>query len=280
MGDTARREAPAACRRPVHVTGRRGGIPPRPTTDLQMKPKLTALAMALATLVALLAGSSPAAAGATPENAAPQEHPAVAAGMVVRPAGARVESWSQEPSTSAAAESLADPVAEPPAAEPADPVPPVDPAPMSEPVPVEPEPEPTQPGPAEAEPSEPAGSDATAVNDSLTVQVLVQVQRGCRSHCHGTSQTQVADQAAQTTQDASARADAEGGEALAANRSRSLQFVWQAQLGCVAFCYGTSQLQLAGLGVPERRNEPGRVRRTQWGRRGRPRGAARGVQRH
>ena len=71
------------------------------------------------------------------------------------------------------------------------------------------------------------------------------MQRGCRRYCHGTSQTQIAEQVAQTRQDAVAQAPAGGGEALATNTSRTVQYVWQAQLGCVAFCYGTSQLQLA-----------------------------------
>jgi outer membrane biosynthesis protein TonB len=125
---------------------------------------------------------------------------------------------------------VAEPVAE---AEPPPPAPAPDPQPELAPE--------TQPAPA-PEPA-PAPVDATAVNESLTVQVVWQVQRGCRVHCYRTRQVQSANQDAKTTQSADASAPA--GDATAVNRSRTVQFVWQTQLGCVAFCYETSQEQRA-----------------------------------
>jgi hypothetical protein len=99
---------------------------------------------------------------------------------------------------------------------------------------------------------------ALAQNGSLVFQVIWQVQHGCNNHCTGTSQSQSATQNASTTQDASAVAD--GGNSLegessggasaplsaeAGNRSVTVQFVWQTQIGCVAFCVETSQSQTA-----------------------------------
>ena len=144
--------------------------------------------------------------------------------------------------TDPGADVLADQAPELPAPAPPAPVPP-EPVEATEPgTAVEPEPV-VEPEPA---PEPEATGDATAINESRTVQVLVQVQRGCRSHCHGTSQTQLARQQATTRQDANATGGQQDGQALAGNSSRTLQFVWQAQLGCVAFCYGTSQVQAAG----------------------------------
>jgi hypothetical protein len=99
---------------------------------------------------------------------------------------------------------------------------------------------------------------AMAQNGSLVFQVIWQDQHGCNNHCTGTSQSQSATQNASTTQDATAVADggtpAEGessggasapSTAEAQNRSVTVQFVWQTQIGCVAFCVETSQTQTA-----------------------------------
>jgi outer membrane biosynthesis protein TonB len=122
---------------------------------------------------------------------------------------------------------------------------PAEPAPAAEPQPApaaEPVHEPA-PAPAPETQPEPTPGDATAVNESLTVQVVWQVQRGCRIHCYRTHQVQSSNQDAKTTQNADASAPA--GDATASNRSRTVQFVWQTQLGCVAFCYETTQEQSA-----------------------------------
>jgi hypothetical protein len=76
-----------------------------------------------------------------------------------------------------------------------------------------------------------------ADNSTRTVQVIVQVQVGCRHHCVGTSQTQTAIQDARTDQTAVAP------DGTARNHSVIEQYVWQLQLGCVAFCSGTVQTQ-------------------------------------
>jgi hypothetical protein len=78
--------------------------------------------------------------------------------------------------------------------------------------------------------------------------VVVQVQRGCRTHCSGTSQTQRAVQVSETTQSATAVSGGSGAgisSAEARNESSTIQFVWQTQIGCVAFCWHTSQSQEA-----------------------------------
>jgi hypothetical protein len=103
------------------------------------------------------------------------------------------------------------------------------------------------------------GIVALAQNGSLVLQAIWQVQHGCSSHCTRTSQSQSATQHGTTTQDATAIADGdsrnEGGEssggasapstAEARNRSVTVQFVWQTQIGCVAFCFETSLMQTA-----------------------------------
>jgi outer membrane biosynthesis protein TonB len=127
-----------------------------------------------------------------------------------------------------------------PAPAPAEPVS-AEPAPQTQPAPAQ-EPQ-TAPAPEPQAAPAPAPGDATATNESLTVQVVWQVQRGCRAHCYRTRQVQQANQDAKTTQNAEASAPA--GDATAVNRSRTVQFVWQTQLGCVAFCYETSQEQSA-----------------------------------
>jgi hypothetical protein len=100
------------------------------------------------------------------------------------------------------------------------------------------EPERAEPTPA------PQAPDAVAHNQSRTVQAILQFQRGCQRHCYGTSLTQGAAQRAQTTQDAYAGGDGNG-SAAAINQSETGQFVWQVQLGCVAFCFDTTQTQTA-----------------------------------
>ena len=96
---------------------------------------------------------------------------------------------------------------------------------------------------------------AGAQNGSLVFQAIWQVQQGCKNHCTRTSQSQSATQHAGTTQDATAIADPSESEssggtpatstAEARNRSVTVQFVWQTQIGCVAFCVETSQTQTA-----------------------------------
>jgi hypothetical protein len=112
--------------------------------------------------------------------------------------------------------------------------------------------EPTESGPDEAEPTEPApvvppSASATAQNTSQTWQAVFQVQQGCKSYCQGTSQSQSANQVAETIQSATAIGGGTGSpsSATALNQSTTGQFIWQVQLGCVAFCYGTSQSQTA-----------------------------------
>lgn len=106
--------------------------------------------------------------------------------------------------------------------------------------------------PAEQEPAQPAppagGNHSSAHNDSRVIQAVWQVQQGCRSHCHGTSQTQRSEQVSNTTQRATAisgESDGGGSSAQARNESSTIQFVWQMQIGCVAFCFHTSQSQEA-----------------------------------
>ena len=105
-------------------------------------------------------------------------------------------------------------------------------------------------GIGEPEPeAEPQDVGAIAHNRSVVFQVVWQVQEGCRTHCYRTSQSQTVVQWSSTTQSATATAGGEGvatsGSAEAQNESITIQFVWQLQLGCVAFCYETSQTQSA-----------------------------------
>ena len=90
---------------------------------------------------------------------------------------------------------------------------------------------------------------AVAHNRSIVFQVVWQVQEGCRTHCYRTSQSQSVIQWSSTTQTATATAggndSAPGGSAAAQNEGITIQFVWQLQIGCVAFCYETSQTQSA-----------------------------------
>jgi hypothetical protein len=106
---------------------------------------------------------------------------------------------------------------------------------------------------------------AMAQNESLVIQAIWQVQHGCNKHCTKTRQSQSATQGASTTQDATAVADggtgaangdtpveteSSGGvsapsSAEARYSSVTLQFIWQTQIGCFAFCFETSQSQAA-----------------------------------
>jgi hypothetical protein len=93
----------------------------------------------------------------------------------------------------------------------------------------------------------PGGNHSAAHNQSRVIQAVWQVQRGCRTHCHGTSQTQRSQQVSETNQRATAiSGESNGGSsAHALNESSTIQFVWQMQIGCVAFCWHTSQTQEA-----------------------------------
>jgi hypothetical protein len=157
------------------------------------------------------------------------------------------------------------PPAEPPAAPaPAEPAPSAS-EPSSPPAETQSAPEAATPPPAaDDEPPDSGEQRAVAENVSRVIQVVWQVQQGCRSHCHGTSQTQRSVQWSETTQSATAiaggstaggesstavsgngDANAGGSTAGARNESSTVQFVWQMQIGCVAFCYETSQTQEA-----------------------------------
>jgi hypothetical protein len=132
--------------------------------------------------------------------------------------------------------------AEAPAPEPTASSPPADGGPQagngdaSQEPPPEPEPE---------APSQPTG-DVAAQNVSRVLQAVWQVQVGCRRHCRGTSQSQSASQRSETKQDATAVApEGEASGAAAVNQSSTIQFTWQMQLGCVAFCWDTSMNQSA-----------------------------------
>jgi hypothetical protein len=94
------------------------------------------------------------------------------------------------------------------------------------------------------EPSQSSG--AVAQNVSRVLQAIWQVQVGCRTYCNGTSQTQWASQQSDTNQNATAIApEGQSSGAAAVNQSSTVQFVWQEQLGCVAFCWNTSMDQSA-----------------------------------
>jgi hypothetical protein len=104
-----------------------------------------------------------------------------------------------------------------------------------------------QPAPDQGaeEPSQESGT-VVAQNVGRVFQAIWQVQVGCRTYCDGTSQTQWASQQSDTTQSATAIApEGQPLGAAAANESSTAQFVWQTQLGCVAFCWNTSMNQSA-----------------------------------
>jgi hypothetical protein len=146
-----------------------------------------------------------------------------------------------------------DPPAEDPSAPPSAASPPAQAAPPAAPVPEAEAPPAKQSPESETGGSQSGGSAHTgAENVSRVIQAVWQVQRGCRMHCYGTSQWQTSVQWSQTTQSATAVAgggdsDGAGSSSTAGARNESvvIQFVWQMQIGCVAFCYDTSQTQEA-----------------------------------
>jgi hypothetical protein len=85
---------------------------------------------------------------------------------------------------------------------------------------------------------------AGAQNTSVVYQAIWQVQKGCQAYCYGTSQVQSASQSSTTHQSATATG---GGStpsgAVAVNVAGTVQFIFQTQLGCIAFCFTTSQVQ-------------------------------------
>lgn len=86
-----------------------------------------------------------------------------------------------------------------------------------------------------------SAGDALATNLSRTLQVIHQIQRGCRAYCYGDKMEQKAWQAALTLQDAKAS----GGNSAAINLSETLQMIEQIQKGCRIFCYGIAMSQWA-----------------------------------
>ena len=169
------------------------------------------------------------------------------------------------------------PPVEPPPVEPAPAAPPPVEAPAAVPVPASPTPSPAAPSTGQPAATSPRGSDdprpperpspesgdaepkterSVAENVNRVIQAVWQVQKGCQSHCYGTSQSQQSVQWSQTTQSAiavsggstsggsTAGGSAAGGpSAEARNEATTVQFVWQMQIGCVAFCFETSQSQ-------------------------------------
>ena len=85
---------------------------------------------------------------------------------------------------------------------------------------------------------------ASAQNTNVVYQAIWQVQKGCQAYCYGTSQAQSASQFSTTHQSATATG---GGStpsgAVAVNVAGTVQFIFQTQLGCIAFCFTTSQVQ-------------------------------------
>ena len=95
-----------------------------------------------------------------------------------------------------------------------------------------------------AEPPSQPQAGAGAMNESLVYQAIYQRQIGCRSHCTGSRMSQLAAQGSSTTQTATAVSSAGSvGGAAAVNVSSTAQFIWQVQLGCVAFCWDTEMHQ-------------------------------------
>jgi hypothetical protein len=106
--------------------------------------------------------------------------------------------------------------------------------PAQQPAPEQPAPQPATSAPV-----------ATAQNVSIVYQVVTQVQKGCQSYCYSTSQTQSATQTSATQQSATATGTATTSGAEAINVASTIQFIFQTQLGCTAFCYGTTLSQSA-----------------------------------
>jgi hypothetical protein len=89
-----------------------------------------------------------------------------------------------------------------------------------------------------------SAAGAVASNVAVTIQLLWQVQQGCARECVGTSQTQEAAQEATTVQIAAATGDG-ASASKATNNAATIQLIVQTQLGCVAFCIGTTRVQVA-----------------------------------
>ena len=215
-------------------------------------------------MVALIASL---AISATAARAADEAQVAEQASETVQSATATAEPTT-EPSVEQESAPLADEPAEPAPAsveteapapevspEPTEVEAPAEESPIATPVPAETEDpaeteatEPSEPAPTDPAPVQTPSASATAENQSQTWQAIFQVQQGCQSHCQGTSQSQTAAQVAETIQSATAIGGGTGSpsNATALNQSTTGQFIWQVQLGCVAFCYGTSQSQTAG----------------------------------
>jgi hypothetical protein len=77
-----------------------------------------------------------------------------------------------------------------------------------------------------------------------TTQGIWQLQIGCLIFCHQTTQYQQAEQDNRTTQTASASAPVAGGS-VAAAANVTAQLIWQAQVGCMFWCYDASEQQIA-----------------------------------
>lgn len=92
------------------------------------------------------------------------------------------------------------------------------------------------------------GGNAAAINLSEIIQTIEQIQRGCRIFCYGVSMSQTAWQVAGTDQDAAAGASVEGGAALAANLSLTVQMIRQIQEACQKHCFGIELSQTAWQG--------------------------------
>lgn len=91
----------------------------------------------------------------------------------------------------------------------------------------------------------PPAQGPSAQNFSITIQVLWQVQQGCKRYCNGSIQIQDAAQRATTLQITAATVPTSGTPNAATGTSATIQVIVQTQLGCVAFCSGTTRLQSA-----------------------------------
>jgi hypothetical protein len=228
---------------------------------------LPAYAVVVALTAAFAVGAPAAAAGESPDPAvpvpdtveAPTPEPVVPEDPAPEPDPVEPPETQAPPVESPEAEpdGTDPPEAEPPAtlpsaAEPA--APPSAPETPSPAPPAETALPPTEPtsSPAATQPPRHSGeARAVAENVSRVIQAVWQVQQGCRTYCYGTSQSQRSVQWSETTQSATAvsggggQASAGGSTAQARNEASTIQFVWQMQIGCVAFCFETSQTQEA-----------------------------------
>ena len=169
-------------------------------------------------------GTPPAATPAPAETASPAPEATASPASEPEPAASAAPAAPAAPPEASATSPAGDPPAEP-AASPT------------------PEPPADAPGDSGAPPA--PSTAAVAQNVSTVFQVLWQVQQGCQSYCYGTSQAQTGEQAATTTQAAAADAAGDDSGAVATNTSKTVQFLWQYQVGCLAFCYGTALSQAA-----------------------------------